>query len=333
LNLSCLPVTTCELFVRHNPTLLAMIEKFKILVADDNPDKRLLLTVALHEADYEVLCVNDGNAALRSIETLQPDLVIADVFLPKVDGYELARRIRSNPQTKFIPVVLLATGHMDAEDARRSAEVGALAYITDPTDIDLLLGRVQTLLDFKAYLDACEEDAFTDYLTGLANRRRFEKVLRKEVSRSTRYEREFCLLWLDIDNFKQINDKYGHGAGDEVIKTIARILQKGIRGIDLAARVGGEEFGVLLPETNFESGYDVAERLRKAIKKIRIPNVGYVTASFGISSFPLHGKNSKNLIAKADTAMYEAKRLGRNRIERAATKTNRTKALSVTSKG
>ncbi len=310
-----------------------MIEKFKILVADDNADKRLLLTVALQTAGYEVSSVNDGSAALRSIETFQPDLVIADVLMPKIDGYELARRIRSNPQTKFIPVVLQTTGHTDAQDARRSAEVGALAYITDPTDIDLVLARVQTLLDFKAYLDECEMEAFTDYLTGLANRRRFEKALHKEITRSSRYERTFCLLWLDIDNFKQINDKYGHGAGDEVIKIVARILQKGIRGIDLAARVGGEEFAVLLPETDFESGCEVAERLHMAIKNIKIPNVGCVTASFGVASFPQHGKNSKNLVTAADTAMYEAKRLGRDRIERAATKTNRTRALSVTSKG
>jgi diguanylate cyclase (GGDEF)-like protein len=305
--------------------------KFKILVADDNADKRLLLTVALQDAGYEVMTVNDGAAALKMIDKFEPDLVVADVLMPKVDGYELARRIRSNPQTKFIPVVLQTTERGDDEDARRSAEVGALGYITDPTDLDLLLARVQTLLDFKAYLDACEEDAYTDYLTGLANRRRFERFLNREVARCSRYERTFCLLWLDIDNFKQINDKYGHGAGDEAIKMVAHILQKGIRGIDLAARVGGEEFAVILPETEFEAGCEVAERLRRSVRKIKIPNVGRVTASFGVAAFPLHGKTSKSIVAAADAAMYEAKHLGRDRIQRAVTKSNRARTISVTS--
>lgn len=306
-----------------------MNEKFKILIADDNADKRLLLTVALQDADYEVMCVNNGMDALSAINTYEPDLVIADTLMPELDGYELARRIRSNPQTKFIPVVLQTTERADADDARRSAEAGALAYITDPTDLDLLFGRVRTLLDFKSYLDSCEEEAFTDYLTGLANRRRFEKVLAREIARSHRYERTFCLLWLDIDKFKLINDKYGHGAGDEVIKTIADILQTGIRGIDLAARVGGEEFAVLLPETGFEKGCEVAERLRYAIGEITIPNVGHVTASFGVAAFPFHGKNGKDMVAAADDAMYEAKRLGRNRIERATTKPNREGVVNV----
>lgn len=308
-----------------------MNEKFKILVADDNRDKRLLLTVALQNAGFEIFCLNDGMAALRSVEEFEPDLVIADVSLPKLDGYELAQRIRSNPQTKFIPVILQTTEQSDAEDARRSAEVGALGYITDPTDLDLLLARVKTLLDFKSYLDVCEEEAFTDYLTGMANRRRFEKALNKEVARSQRYERAFCLLWMDIDNFKQINDKYGHGAGDEAIKIIAHVLQKGIRGIDLTARVGGEEFAVLLPETEIEAGMEVAERLCQSIRTIKIPHVGHITASFGIAAFPLHGKSSKSIIAAADAAMYEAKHSGRNRIERATIKANHAKIMSVTS--
>ena len=289
------------------------------------------MTVALQDAGYEVSSVNDGAAALKMIDKFQPDLVVADVSLPKVDGYEFARRIRSNPQTKFIPVVLQTTERGDDEDARRSAEVGALAYITDPTDLDLLLARVRTLLDFKAYLDACEEDAYTDYLTGIANRRRFERFLNREVARCIRYQRTFCLLWLDIDNFKQINDKYGHGAGDEAIKMVAHILQKGIRGIDLAARVGGEEFALILPETEFEAGCDVAERLHQNLRKMKIPNIGRVTASFGVAAFPLHGKTGKGIIAAADSAMYKAKHLGRDRIQRAAIKPNHERTMSVTS--
>lgn len=310
-----------------------MVEKFKILVADDNPDKRLLLTVALQDAGYEVTCARDGAEALRALPTFEPDLILADVLMPKLDGYELARRVRSDPQTKFIPVMLQTNVQSEAEDVRRGAEVGALAHITDPTDLDLLLAHVRTLLDFKSYLDSCREEAFTDYLTGLANRRHFEKELQKEVGRSHRYDRTLCLLWLDIDDFKQINDKYGHGTGDEVLRTFARVLQRGIRGIDTAARVGGEEFAVLLPETEFEAGCEVAERLHSEIRRLKIQKIERVTASIGVASYPLHAKSSGGLIAIADAAMYEAKREGRDRIGRAKTKTNQMNIVSVRGKG
>src|SRR4029453_10276857 len=125
-----------------------------------------------------------------------------------------------NPKTKFIPVILQTAGRHKAEDLRRGSEVGALGYITDPTDLELLLARARTLLDFKSYLDSCEEAAFTDHLTGLANRPRFERQLEREVERTRRSGRPFCLLMLDIDNFKLVNDTHGHETGDEVLRQL-----------------------------------------------------------------------------------------------------------------
>src|SRR5918911_4248335 len=212
-----------------------MVGKFSVLVVDDDPDKRMLLTVALEMAGYEVQTAQDGAEGLGAVESFQPDLIITDVMMPKMDGYELARRVRANPLTRFIPIIIQTAARNDAQDQRRGAEVGALGYITDPTDLDLLLARAQTLLDFKNYLDTCEEAAFTDHLTGLANRRRFERQLEREVSRTRRFERPFCLLLLDIDHFKRVNDTHGHDAGDEVIRRIANTLQAGTRGIDVAA--------------------------------------------------------------------------------------------------
>lgn len=291
-----------------------MAEKFNVLVIDDEPDKRMLLTIALQMAGYEVHTANDGEAGLAAVNAYQPDLIVTDVMMPKMNGYELARRVRANPQTKFIPVIIQTAARNDAEGVRYGSEVGALGYITDPTDIDLLLARVRTLLDFKEYLNTCEEQAFTDHLTGLANRRRFERQLEREVTRTLRYSRPFCLLLLDIDNFKAVNDTYGHEAGDEAINCLAKTLQAATRGIDMAARVGGEEFAVILPETEFEGGFETAERLRRAISETEIPLVGQITASFGVAEFPLCATTGRELVATADAAMYEAKRQGRNRV-------------------
>lgn len=301
------------------------------MVVDDDPDKQTLLKVALQTAGYEVRTADDGVEGLAAVQSFQPDLIITDVMMPKMDGYELARRVRADPQTKFIPIIIQTAARGDAQDLRRGAEVGALGYITDPTDLDLLLARTRTLLDFKGYLDTCEEAAFTDHLTGLANRRRFERQLEREVTRTLRYGRPFCLLLLDIDHFKTVNDTFGHEAGDEAIQYLAKTLQAETRGIDLTARIGGEEFAVILPETDFEAGFDVAERLCRALRQTKIPTAGSITASFGVAEFPLCAATARELVAVADAAMYEAKRGGRSRVERATchTESNSSQPLGV----
>jgi diguanylate cyclase (GGDEF)-like protein len=291
-----------------------MVGKFDVLIVDDDPDKRQLLAVAMEMAGYSVRTAEDGVAGLAAVDSRQPDLIIVDVVMPRMDGYEMARRVRANPQTRFIPIIIQTAGKSDAHGQRRGAEVGALGYITDPTDIDLLLARASTLLEFKKYLDTCEEAAFTDHLTGLANRRRFERQLEREVARTQRYGRPFCLLLLDIDNFKNVNDTFGHDAGDDAIRHIAKTLQSGTRGIDTAARIGGEEFAVILTETDLAGGTEVAERLRFAIKEMEIPIVGRVTASFGVAEFPRSVKEPRDLFSVADAALYEAKRRGRDRV-------------------
>ena len=291
-----------------------MQSKFNILVVDDNPDKLHLIEAALSLAGYQVTTASDGVEALATIESYQPDLVITDVMMPRMNGYELAQRIRANPVTKFIPVIMQTAAGRRAEDLRRASEVGALGYITDPTDLDLLLARTRTLLEFKAYLDVCEEAAFTDHLTGLANRRRFERQLEREVARVERFERPFTLLMLDIDNFKNLNDNFGHDAGDDAIRRLSKVLREGTRGIDLAARIGGEEFAVLLVETNKPGGFEVAERLRAAIKSFEIPQAGHITASFGVAECPSDAQTAADILKAADVALYDAKRNGRDQV-------------------
>ena len=291
-----------------------MEHKSNILVVDDNPDKLHLLEAALRLAGYSVTTATDGDEALSSIETYQPDLVITDVMMPRMNGYELAQRIRGNPLTKFIPVIMQTAAGRRVEDLRRASEVGALGYITDPTDLDLLLARTRTLLEFKAYLDVCEEQAFTDHLTGLANRRRFERQLEREVTRSLRLGHSFVLLMVDIDNFKHLNDTFGHNVGDEAIRRIGKVLREGTRGIDLAARFGGEEFAILLVETELNRGIEVAERLRVAIRDMAIPPAGKITASIGVAECPANAQTAVDLLKVSDELMYEAKGKGRDRV-------------------
>jgi diguanylate cyclase (GGDEF)-like protein len=291
-----------------------MHSKSNILVVDDNPDKLQLIEAALNLAGYQVTTATDGVEALAAIESYQPDLVITDVMMPRMNGYELAQRIRANPVTKFIPVIMQTAAGRRSEDLRRANEAGALGYITDPTDLDLLLARTRTLLEFKAYLDVCEEAAFTDHLTGLANRRRFERQLEREVARVERFEHPFTLLMIDIDNFKNLNDTFGHDAGDDAIRRLSRVLREGTRGIDLAARIGGEEFAVLLVETRKDVGCEVAERLRASIKSLEIPRASNITASFGVAECPNDAQTAADILKAADVALYEAKRNGRDQV-------------------
>ena len=305
-----------------------------ILVVDDNPDKLDLLETALKLAGYHVTTATDGDEALAAIESYQPDLVITDVMMPRMNGYELAQQIRSNPRTKFIPVIMQTAASKRVEDLRRASEVGALGYITDPTDLDLLLARTRTLLEFKAYLDVCEEAAFTDHLTGLANRRRFERQLEREINRTLRLGHPFSLLMIDIDNFKRVNDSYGHNVGDEAIRHIGKVLREETRGIDLAARIGGEEFAILLVETEITRGLEVAERLRLAIKGMTVPSAGTITASFGVAECPSCAQTSIDILKAADNLLYEAKGRGRDQVVGPALmKSNSMAAGDVQSEG
>jgi len=203
---------------------------------------------------------------------------------------------------------------VEGRDVRLGSELGALGYLTDPTDLDLLRARARTLLELKQYLDSCQEAAFTDHLTGLANRRRFERQFEREAARTERYGRPFCLLLVDIDNFKDVNDTYGHDAGDEALRRVANVIQSGTRGIDTGARIGGDEFAVILPETPLARGLEVAERLRAEIAALEIEGVGRLSASLGVAELPSCARDGGALREAADAALYEAKRRGRDRV-------------------
>jgi diguanylate cyclase (GGDEF)-like protein len=311
-----------------------MTSNLSVLVVDDEPDKRLLLAFALRSEGYEVHTADDGVEGLAAVEEHQPDLIVTDVMMPHMDGYEMVRRVRSNPQTKFIPVIIQSAARNESRDVRFGSELGALGYLTDPTDLDLLRARARTLLEFKQYLDSCQEAAFTDHLTGLANRRRFERQLEREVARTVRYGHPFCLLLIDVDDFKEVNDAHGHDAGDEALRRVANVIQSGTRGIDTGARIGGDEFAVILPETGLSRGLEVAERLRAAVAALAVEGAVHITSSIGVAELPGCAREGDELRTTADAALYEAKRSGRDRVACAPTlaASNRTATQGVSTK-
>jgi diguanylate cyclase (GGDEF)-like protein len=292
-----------------------------VLIVDNDSQRCQELSEALRMAGYRVFTDNNNNSALNTVATHNPQVIIAAAGSrgALVDGYELAKEVHTRLESHLVPVIIRPDELSGTEeDIQRDAQTSALTFVLNSTNLDLLLARVQTLLAFKAHLDAFAEAAFTDPLTGLANRRKFDEQMQTEIARTQRYAHPFCLIILDIDHFKNVNDTYGHDAGDDAIKHVARAILEAARANDTVARIGGEEFALLLPETVIEKATQVADRLRAVVAQTYIPVVGRVTISVGVAEFPFCASSAELLIKSADSAMYEAKRAGRNRVVAAA---------------
>ena len=303
----------------------------RILVVDDVATNVRLLSGYLSREGYRVSVASDGEEALRSIEQLQPDLILLDVMMPGIDGFETCRRIRADEATRHIPVILV-TALNELDHKVRGQEAGADDFIAKPFDRDELIVRVRSMLRIKALHDRLNQKiaelesakirlrrlADTDALTSLYNKRYLQEGLRIEVARSLRYKNPLSMLMVDVDHFKEINDQEGHPTGDSVLQQLATTLVNGVRGIDLVARYGGEEFAVLLPETTESGAALVAERLRNTVERQRFLDdqgepLHPISISVGIASLDARLESSEALIKAADDALYEAKRLGRNR--------------------
>jgi two-component system cell cycle response regulator len=292
---------------------------FDVLVVDDEPDKRGVIAMRLKLEGHNVREAENAAEALELFEQSAPDLLVTDISMPGLDGFQLIERVQQNPLWTDIPVLIQTAHATTPEHMTRAAELGALAYVTDPTNLDLLIARARVLLKLKERLDTLTEQASTDALTGIANRRRFNARLERELSRAARTRRPFCLILLDLDHFKRINDEFGHPRGDDVLACVGELLAEHIRGMDTAARYGGEEFALIVPETGVQGGIETAERLRRAIQSDCLSvGVGTVTCSFGVAEYPsdvgANGNHAQGLIAAADRALYAAKQGGRNRV-------------------
>ena len=307
----------------------------RILVADDHEDNVELLRARLEARGYEVFDARNGEEALKMVPECDPHLILLDVMMPKMDGMEVARRIKSNPDLPFIPIIM-QTALDTTESKVEGLDAGADDYITKPINFAELEARVKSLLRIKALQDALMERerelielndkllsiSRTDALTGLDNRRHLEERLEEMFEHSRRLGEPLSCVMFDLDRFKSVNDTYGHQAGDEVLRQLAGILQAEAREIDHVGRYGGEEFMLLLPGTVIDAAVTFAERVRHAVEAhtFTLEETSIIrTISAGVGSYPFPEVESEDALVKAaDDALYVAKETGRNRVVRYA---------------
>jgi diguanylate cyclase (GGDEF)-like protein len=305
----------------------------KIFVVDDTPDNVELLTRILNRAGFDVSSADGGQLALEMIEHDPPELVLLDIQMPGMDGYEVCRRLKENPALSAIPVIFVSALD-DVSDKVKGLEMGAVDYVTKPYQRAEVLARVRIQLKIyrlqreleqrnavieqqKSELEVANAELMrlstTDHLTGIPNRRRFIELVEEEIRVADRYGATFTLVMLDVDRFKAVHDTYGHDVGDQVLRHVATTIRSSLRASDAVARWGGEEFMVLLRRTDEETGYDVTEKLRKRLAESPVDPVGTVTASFGATQYRTP-ETFATVSNRVDELLYTAKREGRNRV-------------------
>lgn len=242
-----------------------------VLIVDDVPVNIQVLAEALRE-EYRVrIAANGPNALAIAASDDPPDVILLDVMMPEMDGYEVCRRLKNDPETKDIPVIFV-TAKSSSEDEVLGLNIGAVDYITKPFSIPVVKARVRTQVQLKVRTELLERLAMVDGLTGIANRRSFDQNLEHEWKRATRNALPISVVMIDIDHFKNYNDNYGHGAGDVCLQQVAGALRSVIqRPADLVARYGGEEFAALLPETDVQGAEMIASAMREAVSSLKLP--------------------------------------------------------------
>jgi len=301
------------------------MEDIKTILIVDDTDTNVDILNELLEDKYDIMVAIDGEFALEIIDKNIPDLILLDIMMPNIDGYEVCRRLKLNLKTKDIPVIFL-TVKDDECSIEKAYDAGGIDYITKPFKPKELLARIKTQLtmrqlieDLNSSKDELKLLASTDYMTKLYNRRYFSKVSKNILNLAARDNSLTALIMIDIDMFKRINDTYGHSIGDDVIIYLSNKLLELTRKSDIVCRYGGEEFVILLPETSIEGAVENAKKIRLDIESssLNLDNNTQLnfTISIGISRVIGNEENIEATLNRADMALYEAKNSGRNRVE------------------
>ncbi len=298
------------------------MKKFNILIVDDVPTNIDVLMKTLKKKEYSIFVAPSGKVALELIPKINPDLVLMDVMMPEINGYETCQKIKENPEFKNLPILFI-TAKADEADIVKGFEMGGVDYIKKPFQQEEVLARiasqikiVKLIREKETLIRELDSLSRIDPLTRLANRRDIEEALLLEQSRYERYGKPFSILMGDLDNFKQVNDLFGHDAGDYVLKGIAEIIQNNVRKIDKVSRWGGEEILITLPDTPLEGALNTAEKIRSKIEDWTPEYKNHkfkITISFGVAC--QKDAQLESFLKEADRCLYRAKREGKNRIE------------------
>lgn len=291
-----------------------------VLIVDDAKGNIKVLAELLR-AEFKIRATTSGEKALEiAFSDNPPDLILLDVMMPEMDGYEVCKRLKSSAQTKGIPIIFI-TGKVLEEDEIYGLNLGAVDYITKPFNPVIIKARVNTHAELKRYHEYLEGISYLDGLTGIPNRRRFNEYLDLTWNFAERESLPISIILMDIDHFKQFNDNYGHQEGDACLIQISQALSEAVvRKTDFFARYGGEEFVYILPNTNIDNAVVIAEKLRISIMALQIPHAyssagNSVTISLGVATM-IPDRNSfySVLIKAADDALYKSKKNGKNKM-------------------
>lgn len=311
-------------------------KKFLILVVDDVGKNLQLALSVLDQAGYDTTFATSGYQALERIRRVKPDLLLLDLMMPGMNGFEVCQHLQANPAYRDLPVIFLSASS-EKSNLLQAFEQGAVDYVTKPFHAAELLARVRLHLELKhtqkqlktalddlstAYREL-KKTATTDSLTGIYNRRYLFQFAQAELERARRYQRPLSVLLLDIDRFKDINDTYGHGVGDRALQVLANTISRLLRHEACFGRYGGEEFIVILPESDVQAAVAIAERFRKAVAQVSIPSDEQsvkdssdfvkMTVSIGVATYQ-EEETLDHLFKRADRALYRAKNQGRDRV-------------------
>ncbi len=300
-----------------------------VLIVDDSKETRqeIIQTLRKNKSLKFVFEANNGLEALRLISDAKVDLILTDLIMPAMDGFKLIETIRKDERFNDVPVILLSI-RSNLEDRVKGLELGAWDFLVKPVHPVELNARVKAMLRLKELQDKVkvrvrqlERLSIVDELTGLYNKKYLVEFLRREINRSKRFGFMLSCIMIDVDHFKKVNDEYGHLRGDRVLKELGRLVGDAVRSYDFAARYGGDEFTLVLPQQNHPDGAkDLADRIRKTVEKHSFGKVSsnrslHITVSMGIATFiPENTHDYEVPLERADQALYKAKSLGRNRI-------------------